>query len=192
MIEALDACRIGRTSEYVKFEKEIKTTKISGLPVKLKALRRAVNEIREIPRKDPKYSIIMKLGRLSSILSLCGVVLSLISMILVIIFKVDSLLYYATLVILLAVFYASYMIRWYSDERVVRIYSERVNELMIKGEPLKRVIEFLLDEVRREARRGRLDLTTIKIHLYLPDYKGIKILKEPGKIRTRYVVTLES
>jgi len=113
-------------------------------------------------------------------------------MILVIIFKVDSLLYYATLVILLAVFYASYMIRWYSDERVVRIYSERVNELMIKGEPLKRVIEFLLDEVRREARRGRLDLTTIKIHLYLPDYKGIKILKEPGKIRTRYVVTLES
>lgn len=192
MIEALDSCRIGRTSEYIRFERELKNTKISGLPVKPKTLRKVISEINEMPRKDPKYSTVVKLNKLSSILSLCGLVISVVSMLLVMVLRIDSMLYYVTLASLLMIFYASYMIRWYSDERVIKIYSERVDELMAKGEPIKKVIEFLLDEIRREARRGKIDLNIIQIHLHLPDYKGVKILKKPGKLRTRYVVTLTS
>jgi len=191
MIEALDACRIGRTSEFIKFERELKHTKVPGIPVKPKALRRVVNEISEMPRRDPKYSTVIKLNKLSSILSICGFAVFIVNLILVTVLKVNSLLYYAMLTILLGIFYASYMIRWYSDDKIVKIYSERVNELMAKGEPIKRVIEFLMDEIRREARRGKINLSTIKIHLHLSDYKGIEIVKRPGKVRMRYVVVLK-
>jgi len=190
LIEALDACRVGRLGEFSRFERGVRSLRLSGLPFKVKDLRRAVEAIAEIPRRHPGYSTVRRLSRLSSALSMGGVAVSMASLLLIAVLRVDSFVYYATLLALIATFYASYLARWYSDEKVLSIYEERMDELLAKGEPLKRTVEFLMDEIRREARRSKLDLSEVKISLYLPDYRGVEVVKKPGRLRARYVVRL--
>ena len=191
LIEALDACRAGKTTEFIKFEKTLKSLRLTGIPVKIKVLKRSIEDIIKIPLKHPKYSRIKKLNKISSIISYVGMGIASLGMLIVLIFKSYGFLYYVSLVSLLIAIYVIYTIRWYIDELTIDIYNDKIDELIKKGEPLRKFNEYLIKEIIREVKRGKLNREKYKFSLYFVDYEGIEVIKRPSKFRSKYLVKIK-
>lgn len=188
LIEILDACRIGRTEEAVRIEKLYKELNPSGAPVRLKNIRRSIKEIREIAIKDKNFKAVKRYSKLSNYMSYIGIIMATFIVILVSFMKIDAKLYSALFTSLVIIVYLSFLFKWYAENHLLRIYSDNVDKLMAKGEPLKNFINYLIKMLNRELKRHKLNASRYRLHLYLSDYDNIKVIKKPGKLREKYIV----
>ncbi len=183
MAEALDACRLGRTEDFIRL---LKSKPPAGLPVKPKRLRKTVENLSKIAVNHPSYGRLVKMDRAASIVSLVGLIVITFEL-----FFSAQIEYWARIILVtaaLGLVQASYVVKWYVAHRISSIYWENPQLLFERGAPLKEAVEKLIKEIKNEVSKGRGSPSDVKLSLYLNDYQGIKVVKEPGKLRGKYLV----
>ncbi len=76
----------------------------------------------------------------------------------------------------------------YADYKARRAIAElRLKKKTRGSEKLKEIVNQLIEILSKEAEKKGVKKEKLKLNLYLPDYKGVKILKKPGRIRSTYL-----
>ena len=187
LVEALDSARAGSLRLSLrKMEEEFKSLKLKDSPHKWKVLARDVKEILEIPLGHPEFDKVKTADRVASALAYA----SMFGLIAGLYFALtgDRAAFSYALFTVLALTNASLMFRVYESGKLSMIYRDREDVLEQKSRRIKEVIEYLIEKLRSEARKEKVEVT---MNLKFADYRGIKVLKPPSLFRSTYKVALE-
>lgn len=194
LVEALDGCRVGRCGSLSKVERLVAELGLK-LPYDWQEIKRDAQAILALPATSPEYRRLKRLDRWATSLTRLNLVL-LVSAIVAYLARfwfASALLDIVALALILtalAIANAAYAMRVYVSIGVDRIYAERVAELEKLGRRLREVVDYLIRLLRRELRAGRYDLEAFTLRLWVPDYSGVKIVRKPGRLSSRYLVRL--
>lgn len=194
LIEALDGYRVGRYTNLQRVERTIVELNLK-LPYDWEEVKKDINDILALPRTSPMFERLERYDRLAARLTRLNLIFLLLALsaYLARYWIPYWLLNVAALTLILAaliIVNMAYYLRIYVSMKIDAIYVEKLPELEKKGERLKAVINFLIRLLRRELVARKYNLETFTLKLWVPDYSGIKIVKKPGRLSSRYVVRL--
>jgi len=190
-ITLLDSVRIGFYIDIASLEKSLAELRLKDAPIGVERILEEAKAILNIPVRAPEFPRLRRLNRLASALLVIGFLSLVASMAMIFFLKFNYLLYALSLVIALVCINASYFIRIYISHRIVRIYVRNKSELEKRGEIIKQAIEYLLTKLRDEVRKLGLNPANYTIELRNTDYKGLKVVKSPGFLRSTYVLAFK-
>lgn len=194
LIEALDGYRVGRYTNLEKVERAIVELNLK-LPYDWEEVKKDIHDILSLPRTSPIFQKLERYDRLATRLTRLNLLLLLLALAayLARFWIAQRLLDFAALTLILTaliIMNVAYYLRVYVSMKIDAIYVEKLPELEKKGERLRAVINYLIRLLRRELVARKYSLEAFTLKLWVPDYSGIKIIKKPGKLSSRYVVRL--
>ncbi|MEM1509427.1 MAG: DUF2614 family zinc ribbon-containing protein [Thermofilaceae archaeon] len=194
LIEVLDGFRVGRVTDLSKVERLFRELNVR-LPYPWDELKSDMEAILKLPTTSENYRKISKMDKISRKLSFINIAL-LISSIVVYIFAFtysNAVIFTIALFIIatsLVLVYTIYYFRTYVSYKILGIYIEKADELEKLGARIKACIEYLLRLLKRELKAAGYKLENYSLKLWLADYAGIRVVKEPSRFSPRYEVSL--
>jgi len=189
-IEALDGFRIGIVSNIDQLSILYRELELSGKTRRWKEIKKDLEEIAIRGLKIPKIKKLMdrdkKIDKYYKYVLFAFLGLTL----LLFLGFVSQLTIYLMILVLTAL-NMLLVYRLYLYDKINYLYYSHRDRFKEQAERLKKDIEALFKEVRKEARKGGIDLATIKIKLYQVDYSGIKVVGKPGRFNRQYTVILK-
>lgn len=189
LIETLDKCRLGKLEDPTKLEKMIRKLRL-GSSIRWKNIKKALNDIARIPKRDPNFKKLSLIVRISEILLLVSIFFPFLFYILIIFSQYYFISNYYFLIPAIIIINISYILRWYAATKITDIYRKNIDKLIHRGDVLKNEINKLILILKSKAKGRGINLHNIRMRLYNIDYENIIIVKNPGKISSRYVVSL--
>ena len=189
-IESLDGFRIGAITNIDQLAIKYRQLDLSGRTRKWKEIKKDLEEIavkglrnpkiRELMQKDKKvekyYKRVLIAFAASAILFLLGLPERL------------------TFLLILATLTAANILllyRLYIHDKITLLYYKNREAFRDQAERIRDDINRIINEIRREARRAKIDLSTMTLKVYNTDYDHIKIIKRPGKFSRHFKAVIE-
>ncbi len=189
LIEALDSARIGDAKNIEKIDLVIQDLNLKKTTtLDWENVLNEVKYISEIPKRDKAYSLILKLNKIISFLTILSF-LGLIVMALAFYTIKNFLIYNLSIIITLISVNLIYIIRFYISMKINKVYLSHIDELEIHGKILRDAVNILLPRLRSELKKNKISLDDFVLELKLTDYQWIKIKKKPSFLRSGYKVT---
>lgn len=194
LVEILDGFRVGRVTDLSKVERLFRELNVR-LPYPWDDLKSDIEAILRLPTTSASYRKISKMDKISRKLGFINIALLLSAVVIyvlaftygnVVMFTIAFLIIATSLVLV----YTAYYLRAYMSYKILSIYVEKADELEKLGVRIKACVEYLLRLLKRELKAAGYKLENYRLKLWLADYAGIRVVKEPTRFSSRYEVSL--
>jgi len=189
LVESLDKCRLGKLEDPAKLEKIVRKLKLRS-NIRWKNIKKALNDIAGIPRRDPSFKRLNLMTKISEILLLISIFFPLLFYIFLIFNQYYFINSYYFLIPAVIIINISYILRWYTATKITDIYRKNIDKLIRRGDVLKSEINKLILILKSRVKKKGISLHNIKMKLYNTDYDNIIVIKKPGKFSSKYTVSL--
>ena len=187
-IEAIDSFRIGYVTNIDQLAIEYRRLELSGRTRKWKEIRRdleevavkglKVPEIRKLMNRDKKLDKYYKYSLIFLAISMVPFLMG-----------IGGRLTFLIMLMALTAVNAVLIYRLYLHDKVVYLYYSNRHLFKDASARLREDVNRLLLELKREARRAQIPLESIRLKLYNTDYEGIRVVKEPSRVRKYFLVS---
>lgn len=184
LVEHLDAVRALKLFSTAEAVKTLNELELRGDP--WSELVSVLLEVARIPQREPVFTRIKRLDKLSNIILLVSLALSLGSLLMLTVIPLNGFVAVILMVSALFLLNAAYVLKLYVVSKLRWIYARHSDVIQGRDALFRRAIDQLLARMRGELRKAGVDPSSISFKLYFNDYSQLRVL---GKGRSFYRLT---
>lgn len=202
LITLLDCYRIDRYVELDSMEKAVKDGKLGKFDVRWKEIRRILYKIGSLPKLSATLDKLLKIRGRVKILSIIGAYFFVFGLGIFVLTFFDvcpewlkhTYAYVAmpSIIIILGTRLADEYISRKIALEIESLSKSHPEKFRFPRARLRDIAQDLINRLGKHIRDRHEDADKYRIDLYNTDYKGIKILKNPGTLRKHYTVVCKT